>query len=188
MRESKAFVAAFGERRATTNQYSDLVIRLLEGLEETPKTLRSKVLAKQVAEIQNSVRNPKTLQRKHWDYLVTLADLLADISRRPSGATSRRVKRPVSSPRSGSNRIRAQTDCSRARPRIITGLDAENVRRTNPCWNPTLVRPRVSSVRHRLLRNDWRAMRDAAVVSPVATREPGLHQTSRRDRDQAART
>jgi hypothetical protein len=72
---SEGFVEAFAARKATVDDYPKLMAELLTGLREAAKTLKNKALAAQ-AEAIKGVEDPKTLQRRHWEYLDTLAGLV----------------------------------------------------------------------------------------------------------------
>jgi len=72
---SEEFVEAFAARKVTVDDYPKLMAGLLSGLRQAGKTLKSDELVQQVAAMRDA-RNAKTLQRRHWEYLDTLADLV----------------------------------------------------------------------------------------------------------------
>jgi hypothetical protein len=72
---SEKFVDAFAARKASVDDYAKLMADVFTGLREAAKVLKSKTLAEQA----NAVRaagDPKMLQRRHWEYLDTLAGLV----------------------------------------------------------------------------------------------------------------
>lgn len=72
---SEKFVDAFAARKATVDDYPKLMTDLLSGLREATKVLKSDALAERAKAI-GEAPDPKTLQRRHWEYLDTLAELV----------------------------------------------------------------------------------------------------------------
>jgi hypothetical protein len=72
---SEKFCEAFAARQTTVDDYPKLMTDVLSGLREAAKALRNKTLAEQ-AEAIKGIEDPKTLQRRHWEYLDTLAGLV----------------------------------------------------------------------------------------------------------------
>jgi hypothetical protein len=73
---SEKFVDSFAARKVTVDDYPKLMSELLPGLREAGKALKSDALIEQATAIRDA-SDPKTLQRRHWEYLDTLADLVA---------------------------------------------------------------------------------------------------------------
>jgi hypothetical protein len=72
---SEKFVDAFAAHEATADNYPELMKKLLPALREAGKTMKSDALIDQVSAIRDAA-DPKALQRRHWEYLDTLADLV----------------------------------------------------------------------------------------------------------------
>jgi hypothetical protein len=72
---SEKFVEAFGARAVTVDDYPALVAQLLPTLRRAAALLKSGPLAS-LADALRDVRDPKRLQRAHWEYLDALADLV----------------------------------------------------------------------------------------------------------------
>ena len=73
---SEKFVDSFAARKVTVDDYPKLMSELLPGLREAGKALKSDALIEHATAIRDA-SDPKTLQRRHWEYLDTLADLVA---------------------------------------------------------------------------------------------------------------
>ena len=73
---SERFVEAFAARDVTTEDYAKAMAELLPALTAAAKTLKSDALVQQ-ADAMRDVADAKALQRRHWEYLDTLADLIA---------------------------------------------------------------------------------------------------------------
>jgi hypothetical protein len=74
---SERFVDDFAARKTTVERYPALVKELLPGLREAAKALRSDALAERAKALADEP-DPKKLQRRHWEYLDTLSDLVTD--------------------------------------------------------------------------------------------------------------
>ena len=72
---SERFVDDFAARKTTVESYPALIKELLPGLREAAKALRSDALAERAKALADEP-DPKTLQRRHWEYLDTLSDLV----------------------------------------------------------------------------------------------------------------
>ena len=72
---SDTFVAGFSARKVTAADYPKHVAGVLSTLTAAAKTLKSDALAKRAAALRG-VTDPKRLQRLHWEYLDTLAELV----------------------------------------------------------------------------------------------------------------
>jgi hypothetical protein len=72
---STKFVDAFAAREVTADDYPELMKALLPALRGAGKTLKSDALIDQVSAIRDAA-DPKALQRRHWEYLDTLAGLV----------------------------------------------------------------------------------------------------------------
>lgn len=72
---SEAFVDAFAARKVTTEDYPELIAKLLPALREAAKVLKSDPLA-QEANALREAPDARTLQRRHWEYLDTLSGLV----------------------------------------------------------------------------------------------------------------
>jgi hypothetical protein len=72
---SERFVEAFAAREVTTGDYPKLIAGLLPALKEAAAALKSEELAEAVRAMQD-VSAAKKLQRRHWEYLNLLADLV----------------------------------------------------------------------------------------------------------------
>jgi hypothetical protein len=72
---SEKFVDAFAAHEVTADDYPELMKKLLPALREAGKTMKSDALVDQVSAIRDAA-DPKALQRRHWEYLDTLAGLV----------------------------------------------------------------------------------------------------------------
>jgi hypothetical protein len=73
---SEKFVDAFGERNVTVADYPALMKSLVPALKAAATALKSDPLAKQVGPIADALHDAKALQRRHWEYLDTLAGIV----------------------------------------------------------------------------------------------------------------
>ncbi len=72
---SEEFVEAFTSRQASADDYKGLITKLLPALREPAKALPSDALLEQVKAMRDAT-DPRALQRRHWEYLDTLAGLV----------------------------------------------------------------------------------------------------------------
>lgn len=72
---SEKFVADFAARRVATDNYPKLMASLLPALREAAKALKSDSLAQQIVAMRDAT-DARALQRRHWEFLDTLADLV----------------------------------------------------------------------------------------------------------------
>jgi len=72
---SEKFVASFASRKVTTDDYPKLIADLLPALREAAKALKSDVLAQEIVAMRDAA-DAKALQRRHWELLDTLAELV----------------------------------------------------------------------------------------------------------------
>lgn len=72
---SEKFVAAFAAHKVTTDDYPKLIADLLPALGEAAKALKSDALAQHVVAMREAA-DTKALQRRHWEFLDVLADLV----------------------------------------------------------------------------------------------------------------
>ena len=73
---SEKFVGAFGERKATVADYPALMKSLVPALKAAATALKSDPLAQRVGPITDALHDAKALQRRHWEYLDTLAGIV----------------------------------------------------------------------------------------------------------------
>jgi hypothetical protein len=77
VRESLAFVTAFGDRKVTFRDYPEAMRAMLDGLREAVDALRNRDLPSLLEAIENALDDPKALQRRHWEYLAAISARLA---------------------------------------------------------------------------------------------------------------
>jgi len=75
--ESAKFVENFATRKVSARGYPGLMKGLLGALNDAATLLKSDPMAKGVDAIRDAKGDAKTLQRRHWEYLAVLADLVA---------------------------------------------------------------------------------------------------------------
>ena len=73
---SERFVGAFGERKVTVDDYPPLIKSLVPALKAAATALKSDPLARHVGPITDALHDAKALQRRHWEYLDTLAGIV----------------------------------------------------------------------------------------------------------------
>lgn len=71
--EALEFTERFGARQLTTSDFPRLVARMVDGFKSVAESLKSRALVERADAMDAAGKNAKTLQRRHWEYLLELS-------------------------------------------------------------------------------------------------------------------